>query len=66
MASGAGRIKGKGAELDVTFEIADREAQAPVTAAYRTKYARYAANIVATVVSGEAERSTLRLVPSAG
>ena len=65
-ASGTGRIKVNGLERDVAFELPVRDEQAPVTAAYRTKYARYAASIVATVVSGEAERSTLRLVPPPG
>ena len=66
VASGTGRIKVKGLERDVVFEVPGRDAQAPVTAAYRTKYQRYATNIVATVVSGDAERSTLRLLPSTG
>ena len=63
-ASGTGRIAGGGTERDVTFEVSGPEARSSVTTAYRAKYQRYAANIVATVVSGDAERSTLRLLPS--
>ena len=66
VASGTGRIKARDVERDVAFERPGPDAQAPVTAAYRAKYGRYAANIVGTVVSGDAERSTLRLLPSSG
>jgi hypothetical protein len=36
---------------------------ADVSAAYHAKYDRYGPTIVGTVVSSEAARSTLRLVP---
>ena len=36
-----------------------------IDAAYRTKYRRYAANIIDTIVSPQARAATLRLVPTA-
>jgi hypothetical protein len=36
-----------------------------IDAAYRTKYRRYAASIVDTIVSPQARAATLRLVPTA-
>jgi hypothetical protein len=50
-------------ERDVDFEVPEREIAAAVSAAYHAKYDRYGARMVGTVVSDEAERSTLRLVP---
>ena len=35
-----------------------------IDAAYRTKYRRYAANIIDTIVSPQARAATLRLVPT--
>ena len=61
--SGEGRIRAGGVERDVAFEQPDRSIDADVTAAYHAKYDRYGPGIVGTVVSDEAERSTLRLVP---
>jgi len=61
--AGEGRIRAGGVERDVAFEQPDRGVDADVTAAYHAKYDRYGPGIVGTVVSGEAERSTLRLVP---
>ena len=46
------------------FEVPGPEVAGAVTASYRAKYDRYGASIVGTVVSAEAVRSTLRLVPS--
>jgi hypothetical protein len=63
MAAGEGRIRAGGVERDVAFEEAPSEANGPVTAAYHEKYDRYGTGVVGTVVSHEAERSTLRLVP---
>ena len=62
-ASGTGRIKVKGLERDVAFETPDTSLNEAVTDAYRDKYARYPAKIVATVVNDDAVRSTLRVVP---
>jgi hypothetical protein len=58
-----GRIRAGGIERDVAFEQPGPEANAAVTAAYHAKYDRHGPRIVGTVVSPEAERSTLRLVP---
>jgi hypothetical protein len=62
-ASGTGRIKVKGHERDVAFETPDTSLNEAVTDAYRDKYDRYPAKIVATVVNDDAVRSTLRVVP---
>ena len=65
--SGEGRIRvGRtraGAELDVAFVVPEPEVADAVTAAYHSKYDRYGPRIVGTVVSPEAVRSSLRLVP---
>ena len=61
--AGEGRIRAGGVERDVGFEQPDRGVDTDVTAAYHAKYDRYGPGIVGTVVSAEAERSTLRLVP---
>ena len=58
-----GRIRAGGVERDVGFEEPGPEAAAAVTAAYHAKYDRYGARMVGTVVSDEAERSTLKVVP---
>jgi hypothetical protein len=61
--SGHGRIRAGGLERDVTFEQPGPEVADDVTAAYHAKYDRYGPRMVGTVVSAEAARSTLRLVP---
>ena len=61
--SGAGRILVGGLERDVSFEQPRPEVSDGVTAAYHAKYDRYGTRMVGTVVSPEAVRSTLRLVP---
>ena len=63
LASGEGRIRAGGVEGDVTFEVTGPDVAGPVSAAYHAKYDRYGPGIVGTVVSPEAARSTLRLVP---
>jgi hypothetical protein len=63
LSSGEGRIHAGGVERDVAFEEPDAAVDADLHAAYHAKYDRYGANIVDTVVSPEAARSTLRLVP---
>jgi len=50
-------------ERDVTFEVPGPEVADAVTAAFHAKYDRYGPAIVGTVVSAEAVRSTLRLMP---
>jgi hypothetical protein len=60
-----GRIQAGGVEKDVAFlEETDPETNEQIDAAYRTKYRRYAANIINTVVSPEAQSATIKLVPS--
>ena len=61
--SGKGCIRAAGMERDVTFEVPATDVADGITAAYHTKYDRYGPRIVGTVVSPEATRSTLRLVP---
>jgi len=60
-----GRIRAGGVEMDVTFADADRALADQLDAAYRTKYRRYAARIVDSVVSPQARAATLKLVPRA-
>jgi len=62
LASGAGRIRGTRWEGDVQVEPSDDEASA-ISDAYRAKYGRYPPGIVATVLTPDAERCTLRLRP---
>ena len=63
LSSGEGRIRGGGVERDVAFEGPGAAMDADLHAAYHAKYDRYGPSIVGTVVSPEAARSTLRLVP---
>jgi hypothetical protein len=63
LASGEGRVRAGGVERDVAFEEPGSAVDADLHAAYHAKYDRYGPNIVGTVVSPEAARSTLRLVP---
>jgi hypothetical protein len=63
LASGVGRIRGAGIERNVTFEVPGPEAHEALDAAYHAKYDRYGTGMVRTVVSPDATRSTLRLVP---
>ena len=59
-----GHIRAGGVDKDVTFVEGDDQAISDaLDAAYRTKYRRYAASIVDTVVSPEARSATLKLVP---
>lgn len=59
-----GRIRAGGVEGDVRFEQPGADVADAVTAAYHAKYDRHGPRIVGTVVSPEAVRSTLRLVPA--
>ena len=58
-----GRIQAGGVERDVAFEGPVPTLTTALHAAYHAKYDRYGPSIVGTVVSPEAARSTLRLVP---
>ncbi len=62
-ASGEGRIRAGGVERDVAFEDAGPPVDSDLHTAYHAKYDRYGPAIVGTVVSPEAARCTLRLVP---
>jgi hypothetical protein len=61
--SGEGRIRAGGLERDTAFEQPGPEAAAAITTAYHMKYDRYWRAMVGMVVSPEAVRSTLRVVP---
>ena len=61
--SGEGRIRAAGIEGDVGFEQPGPGVAEQVTAAYHAKYDHYGPRMVGTVVSAEAARSTLKLVP---
>src|SRR5512143_1445419 len=59
-----GRIQAGGVEKDVTFvEETDPAINAQIDDAYRTKYRRYAANIVNSILTPGARAATLKLVP---
>ena len=59
----AGHIRAGGIDKDVTFVDADPEINDQIDAAYRTKYRRYAASIINSIVSPEARSATIILVP---
>ena len=59
-----GHIRAGGVEKDVTFiEESDLSINEQVDAAYRTKYRRYAANIINSVLTPEARSATIKLMP---
>jgi hypothetical protein len=59
-----GRIWAGSVEKDITFvEEAAPTINDQIDATYRTKYRRYAANIISSVVSPEARSATIKLVP---
>jgi hypothetical protein len=59
----AGHIQAGGVKKDVTFMEVDAALRDEIDRAYRTKYHRYAASIVNTVLTSRARSATLRLVP---
>ena len=61
-ASGTGSIKVAGHEHDVAFEVPDAAVDEAVTAAFHAKYHRHPPKSVASVVSADAVRCTLRLL----
>jgi hypothetical protein len=63
LGAGEDQVRVAGIERDVAFEQPGSEADDLVTSAYHAKYDRHGARMVGTVVSPEAVRSTLRLVP---
>jgi hypothetical protein len=59
-----GHIQAGGVDKDVTFvEEATPDLNDQIDAAYRTKYRRYAASIISSIVSPEARAATIKLVP---
>jgi hypothetical protein len=59
-----GHIRAGGAEKDVTFvEESDPEINDRIDAAYRTKYRRYGASYVDSMIAPEARAATIKLVP---
>ena len=56
------RIRAGGVEKDVLLVETD-EMNDEIDAAYRTKYRRYAASIVGSIVSAKAREATLKLAP---
>src|SRR5436190_13279657 len=55
-----GRIRAGGVEKDVTFADVDTGAEDRIDDAYRTKYRRYAADIVGSILTPEAKAATLK------
>jgi hypothetical protein len=63
-ARGEGRIRAGGVDKDVAYvEEPAPEVNDQIDAAYRTKYRRYAASIIDSIISLEARSATLKLVP---
>jgi hypothetical protein len=61
-----GHIRAGGVDKEVTFvEMADPGINEQIDAAYRTKYRRYAASIIRTILSPNARSATIKLVPRA-
>lgn len=59
-----GHIQAGGVDKDVAFVVdADPGVNGRIDAAYRSKYRRYAANIVGSVVNPESRAATIKLVP---
>ena len=59
-----GRVWADSVQKDVTFvEEATPTIHDQIDAAYRSKYRRYAANIIGSVVSPAARSATIKLVP---
>jgi hypothetical protein len=58
-----GHIQAGGVDKDVTFMDADPDINDQIDAVYRTKYRRYAASIIRTIVSPEARSASIKLVP---
>jgi hypothetical protein len=58
-----GRIQAGGVEKDVNFVDADHDLEDRIDDAYRTKYHRYAASTISSIMSPEARSTTIKLVP---
>src|SRR5436309_8872196 len=55
-----GRIRAGGVEKDIAFVDADPDVEERIDEAYRTKYQRYAANIVNSTLTPQARSATLK------
>lgn len=62
-ASGSGRIRAGGVERDVDLEVPGPDVDDLLHAAYHAKYDRYGPGPVGSVVTPDAARSTLRVMP---
>ncbi len=58
-----GRIRAGGVEKDIAFEGADHDIDDQLDGAYRSKYRRYAPNIVNSILTPGARSATVKLVP---
>jgi len=59
-----GLVRAGGVDKDVTFvEESDSNINEQIDTAYRTKYRRYAASIINSIISPEARSATIKLVP---
>ena len=60
-----GHIEAGGVDRDVRFEDVDTasDVHSQIDSAYRTKYSRYAANIINSTLTPKAQSATLKLVP---
>jgi len=58
-----GQIRAGGVEKDVILEEAGDEVNDEVDSVYRSKYSRYAASIVNSIVSPQAAAATMKLMP---
>ena len=59
-----GHIRAGGVDKDVVFvEEPDSNINDQIDDAYRTKYRRYAASIISSIISSDARAATIKLVP---
>jgi hypothetical protein len=59
-----GHVRAGGVDKDVSFvEESDPNINEQIDTAYRTKYRRYAASIINSVLTPEARAATIKLVP---
>ena len=58
-----GRIQAGGIDKDVTVVDATPELNDQLDAVYRSKYRRYAANIINSIISPTARSATIKLIP---
>ena len=58
-----GHIQAGGVDKDVTFVDATPDLNDQIDAVYRSKYRRYAASIINSIVSPTARSATIKLIP---